>query len=242
MKKLTEIFGIHEAPLDRPDDRRRGEFDLGRLFGRKAGSGPLSTGVPEPLPTGLRKGPPGAVGQSMTVPVQMDPTQRMQRSMDNDVTGRYARGSQGTRLGSPQDEPLPDLPLEGQFDDLNKQLGSAQSVFGGGARSARVGQGDQVQRRQADLDQSKSVRREAFGSDAADIKRQLSSGKMDTYSCISRAVKLAGSGKDPVEVASALHDLLYGEGSQPKPVQGGSEMGSGSSTMTSRAVGGLKLQ
>lgn len=255
MKKLTEIFGLKEGPLDprQDDDQPREPGRISSLFGM----GDPSNGVPQQVDGDVRK-PDALIGRAMRGQWPDPSTQRMQRSVDNDVTNRYAKGSVGAgvgwrggpALGSPQDEPLPDLPLEGPFDDLNKQLGGAQSV----ARDprsqqgqVRVGKGGGVQRAQADLDQSRSVfKREAFGADADDIKRQLASGKMDTYSCISRAIKMAGSGKDPVEVASALHDALYGEGSKPQPIKGGSGMGSpgpaGSSSMTSQSVGGLKLQ
>lgn len=133
---------------------------------------------------------------------------------------------------------------EGPYDDLNKQLAGATSVAGsGGAR----GKADpRYKKTQDDLNASQSVaKREAYGSGADEIKRELTSGKMDTYACIARAVKMAGSGKDPVEVASALHDVLYGEGSRPQPVGGGQETGQSVFTSTSsagRAVGGLKLQ
>lgn len=85
---------------------------------------------------------------------------------------------------------------------------------------------------------------EIYGVGADEIKRELTTGKMDTYACIARAVKLAGSGKDPIEVASALHDVLYGEGSRPQPVGGrGEETGQSVFASTAnRSVGGLKLQ
>lgn len=57
---------------------------------------------------------------------------------------------------------------EGPFDDLNKQLGSAKSVARdprAPQQRARVGQSGDVQKAQADLDQSKSVFDEAAGEE-----------------------------------------------------------------------------
>lgn len=211
-KKLTEIFGM----------------------------GDQSDGVPKRLPPG------GLPVKKPTMPFDRDgATSRMTRNADNDVTSRFAKGS-GPTLGSPQDEPLPDLPLEGEFDDLNRSLNGAQSVVRGNPSAAATRRGksytNDTAKMQADVDSARSVSvREAFGMGAGDIKNQLSSAK-DTYAAISKAIKMAGTGRDPVEVASALHDALYGEGSKPQPIKGGSEMGSSSSSMTSKAVGGLKLQ
>jgi hypothetical protein len=78
---------------------------------------------------------------------------------------------------------------------------------------------------------------EAYGPDADAIKKQLSASK-DSYAAISMALKLVGSGKDPVELASALHDALFGEGSQPKPLM----RGNSSVFKASSSMGGMKLQ
>lgn len=132
------------------------------------------------------------------------------------------------------------------YDDVERQLNGAQSLRGGPRTEPSVRKhqdrahrwSPSTARAQSELDSAQSVaKKEAFGPGAQDIKNQLSTAK-DSYGAISMAIKLAGTGKDPVEVASALHDALYGEGSQPKPLMRGGQGGQS----VFKASGGMKLQ
>lgn len=101
---------------------------------------------------------------------------------------------------------------EGEFDDINKQLGSSQSVAGRGTQSRqRVGQSGDVQRAQSDLDNSKSV----FAKDES-LEEATPFTSQKTSMSVSSGSKFtdtpAGGSLETVE--DLLHKIMAGGESQ----------------------------
>lgn len=116
---------------------------------------------------------------------------------------------------------------EGPFDDINRQLGSAQSVAG---QPRGKSQGNpQFKKAQDDLNASRSVaKREATGDETMNLPLTA-----DQCEALKRALQPSKSDPDIREILKQVEVI-----SQNKPTTGGTS----SSMSMGRAVGGLKLQ